>query len=112
MIALCHINDIADDHAKSFEIDGVPLFVVRKNSQLFVYHNSCPHLGIQLEWQPDRFLDSDSELIQCSTHGALFVIESGHCVSGPCSGQALLAITFQQQDEQIFIDPKQLPPRK
>jgi nitrite reductase/ring-hydroxylating ferredoxin subunit len=45
----------------------------------------CPHLGIPLNWAPERFLDLDGTLIQCSSHGALFQIDSGECIAGPCA---------------------------
>jgi nitrite reductase/ring-hydroxylating ferredoxin subunit len=37
----------------------------------------------------DQFLSDDGRFIVCSTHGALFRIEDGHCLDGPCVGQAL-----------------------
>jgi nitrite reductase/ring-hydroxylating ferredoxin subunit len=78
------------------------LFVVKKNSKVFFYENSCPHLGIDLEWNEHQFLDIDEALIQCSTHGALFVIETGACVAGPCLGQKLTAIEHQIIDGQVI----------
>lgn len=94
MIILCHIDDIEESSSKGFEIAHKYLFAVKKAGQIFVYYNYCPHLGTPLEWQENRFLDSDSALIQCSTHGALFVIESGKCIIGPCKGKSLKAIPF------------------
>lgn len=76
---------------------------MKKNWQVYVYENACPHLGIQLEWQADEFLDIDATMIQCSSHGALFKIEDGECVLGPCQGQSLRAIDFSANDGQIEI---------
>ena len=53
------------------------------------YVNSCPHLGTPLDWQVNRFISLDSGHIMCATHGALFEVESGSCVDGPCVGQNL-----------------------
>jgi nitrite reductase/ring-hydroxylating ferredoxin subunit len=58
---------------------------------VFGYVNSCPHLGTPLNWAGDTFISEDSGLIICATHGALFEIEDGACVSGPCAGQSLEA---------------------
>ena len=90
-----HVDDIDEASSKGFDLNGTILFAVKKDGELFIYKNSCPHLGIELEWQEDQFLDSDAALIQCSTHGALFIIESGECVAGPCLGQALQKIPFE-----------------
>jgi len=101
---LCHIDDVLNDSAKGFSVAEQALFVVKKHQRIFVYENRCPHRGIQLEWQPDVFLDVDKELIQCSSHGALFTIENGRCVSGPCLGDSLTAIPFTIDEGYICID--------
>ena len=51
--------------------------------------NACPHLGVALDGSPGRFLTGDGERIACSTHGALFRVEDGRCLSGPCAGDRL-----------------------
>lgn len=100
MTVLCHIDDIDDEQSKGFEVGGDNLFAVKKNGQVFLYRNSCPHLGVELNWQEDKFLDMDGMLIQCSTHGALFLIEDGACVSGPCQGQQK---SYQLAGKQVII---------
>ncbi len=93
---LCKLDDIEDGQAKSFalveEPGGREIFVVREDGRVFGYVNSCPHLGTPLNLQDDIFVSDDSGLIICSTHGALFEIADGDCVSGPCAGQALEAV--------------------
>ncbi len=49
------------------------------------------------------FLDMDGALIQCSTHGALFEIESGHCLAGPCQGDRLTPVPFAEEDGQLVL---------
>ncbi len=80
MITLCHIDDIEEGCSKGFEVLNKYLFAVKKDGRTYLYYNYCPHLGTPLEWQEDQFLDSDGALIQCSTHGALFLIENGQCI--------------------------------
>jgi len=63
----------------------------------------CPHRGVPLEWQPDQFLDPSASLIQCATHGALFLIESGECVAGPCAGQFLTALDSREDEQGIWV---------
>jgi nitrite reductase/ring-hydroxylating ferredoxin subunit len=102
---LCNIDDIAEGSSKGFALtNNDTVFVVKKDGALHVYKNSCPHLGIELEWLEDQFLDSEGALIQCSTHGALFIIESGECVSGPCLGKTLTAIPFHINNNTIIVD--------
>lgn len=94
MTILCHSDEIAEGKSKGFQIAEIFMFAVKKHGQIYVYENTCPHLGIQLEWQPDEFLDIDASMIQCSSHGALFRIEDGECLMGPCQGQSLITIDF------------------
>lgn len=103
MTTLCHIDDIGEGQARGFYIPEGAYFAVKKNAQLFVYRNLCPHQGTPLEWQEDQFLDYDGELIQCASHGALFVIESGECVYGPCAGMSLVAISYELQDGHVIL---------
>jgi nitrite reductase/ring-hydroxylating ferredoxin subunit len=102
--ALCHIDDIMESASKGFTLpNGSAIFAVKKDGGIFVYRNQCPHLGIELEWQEDEFLDSEGALIQCSTHGALFLIESGECIAGPCVGKVLQEIPHRIEDKIIYI---------
>ena len=103
MSILCHRNDIAEGKSKGFQIGERFIFVVKKHNQIYAYENSCPHLGIQLEWQENEFLDNDASLIQCSTHGALFRIEDGECLVGPCAGQSLMAVDITIEGDSIFL---------
>lgn len=100
---LCSIHDIEESQSKGFSSTKGPVFVVKKDNQLYVYANECPHLGVNLEFQEDEFLDQDGALIQCSTHGALFEIETGHCLTGPCQGDHLTAIDFSIVNDQIVL---------
>ena len=98
------IQQIPEGGSKGFQLGNQSLFVVRQQERCFVYRNSCPHLGIELEWMPDQFLDPPRHFIQCSTHGALFLIESGECDSGPCLGDFLERIPSRIQDGQLWIE--------
>lgn len=103
MIFLCHRDDIAEGLSKGFVVNHQPVFAVQQFGRVFVYHNRCPHLGIELDWLPDRFLDGEGELIQCSTHGALFTVDTGLCIAGPCAGDALEAIPCIEQDGALYL---------
>lgn len=104
MHKLCALEDLDDRTSKGFQIGENAVFAVRQDTEFFIYRNQCPHLGIALEWLPDKFLDVDSELIQCSTHGALFTIDGGLCISGPCSGQSLTALPCEIKDGDVWVE--------
>jgi nitrite reductase/ring-hydroxylating ferredoxin subunit len=105
IFSLCNTVDISDPGSKAFEIKHgrkmISLFVVHKDGIFKAYVNSCPHTGVNLDWQEDQFLDMDNMFIQCSTHDALFEIDSGKCVAGPCIGDSLQPIDLEIVDGQI-----------
>lgn len=83
--------------------EGDFYIVVKVEDNFFAYLNKCPHLNIPLEWQAHQFIDEDTQLIRCSTHGALFMPSNGECVSGPCSGEALEAVAITVSDTHIAL---------
>ena len=105
---LCKTSDIEDPGSKSFEIKikrkTQPIFVVHKNDEFFAYYNKCPHTGASLEWQEDQFLDLDKALIQCATHDALFTIDSGECIAGPCAGDSLQTLPISVHGDEIHLN--------
>ena len=102
---LCQTDDIPDPGSKAFELKQgrrtIALFVVHKDGDFSAYINSCPHTGVNLEWQEDQFLDMDNMFIQCSTHDALFEIDTGVCIAGPCVGDHLEPVELVIEDGQI-----------
>ena len=106
---LCPISAIPEGAAKGFTVHHFKLFVVRRDNRLFVYGNACPHLGVELNWLPDQFLDRDGSLIQCSTHGALFTIESGLCIAGPCVDKHLTPVAHEIRGDTVWVT---LPPAR
>ncbi|RBW51071.1 Rieske (2Fe-2S) protein [Marinobacter sp. F3R11] len=67
------------------------------------YLNQCPHTGIELNWMPGRFMDTDNLFIQCSTHGALFKPGDGECIAGPCQGDALTTLDVRENGEMLEV---------
>lgn len=93
---ICRVEDIPPGGSRGFSLQAPgrieDIFVVSASSGLVAYHNRCPHTGVPLDWVPDQFLNLDGDLIQCATHGALFRIDDGVCVRGPCVGRSLTPV--------------------
>lgn len=104
---LCRLSDIADGGSQRFtaDVDGSPqaLMAVRRDRRVFVYVNACPHIGAPLDFLPGRFLNSEGTHILCANHGALFRIEDGLCVHGPCAGKALQAIPAAVSGDDVLL---------
>ncbi len=84
---LCRIEEIPDHGAVSVQVDsstgGFSLILLREGDRVFAYHNECPHAGRQLDYVPGKFLVKERRIV-CAAHGAVFAVESGACLGGPC----------------------------
>ncbi|MBB4857972.1 nitrite reductase/ring-hydroxylating ferredoxin subunit [Novosphingobium chloroacetimidivorans] len=94
-VRLCPLVDIAESSARNFVLamraGRFHGFVVRRGDAVFGYVDRCPHAGLPLAQTLDDYLAPGGSQIVCSWHGALFRVEDGHCVGGPCAGAALTA---------------------
>jgi len=105
---ICQASELAEDTALGFVInraDNTSLkgFAVRKDGGIFAYNNACPHLGIPLEMEANKFLDEDNEYIECSMHGALFIANTGECIAGPCHGKFLDSLEVREENDGIYL---------
>ncbi|MBD9415376.1 Rieske (2Fe-2S) protein [Pseudomonas sp. PDM16] len=104
MIRLCAPQELTEGCSRGFSIQNRRLLAVRRDGRPYVYLNHCPHRGLALEWREDDFLDDSGSLLRCAHHGALFLIESGECVAGPCSGQSLRALPCREDADGLWAE--------
>lgn len=76
-------------------------FVVRRGDDVIGYVDRCPHMGVPLAQELDGYLSPASDRIVCSWHGAVFRIEDGECLGGPCPGTRLTPWPVKVQDGKI-----------
>lgn len=91
--ALCRLEALAQTGARGFAFhedeDRFAGFVVRAGEAVAGYVDSCPHARWPLAWREHDYLTRDGAYILCSGHGALFRLEDGLCIAGPCAGKSL-----------------------
>ena len=106
VIKLCTFDEMNEVDSRGFFITDVSparnIFIVRDKDKVLGYANQCPHTMGPLDWSPDQFLDYDKEYIQCANHGALFNIQDGKCIYGPCVGQSLWPVKVKVEDNVVF----------
>lgn len=78
-------------------------FAVRYRGRAHGYVNRCAHAWVELDWRPGEFFDLSGLYLVCSTHGAAYLPDTGHCVSGPCKGQNLTKLALEEQDGQVYL---------
>lgn len=92
-VKLGALDDIADGAARNYVLQlragRFHGFVVRQGATVVGYVDRCPHMGLPLAQTLDAYLTPDGSAITCSWHAALFAIDDGRCLGGPCPGQSL-----------------------
>lgn len=118
-LELCRLEDIPEGGSKGVALDPAAVYadvvLVRRGARVYAYRNSCPHTGAPMEWQPDQFLDYRNQYIQCGIHAALFRVEDGFCVQGPCARQSLTPLAVELRGGRVLAleDPRRkLPGRR
>jgi nitrite reductase/ring-hydroxylating ferredoxin subunit len=105
---ICSASQLIDgDKGVRFSVgvNGKPqaAFAVRFGGKVCAFVNSCPHLGVELDWEPGEFFDLSGLYLVCATHGAVFMPDSGYCTGGPCKGRRLVSLPVRECDGEIFL---------
>lgn len=104
-VRLGALSIVADGAARNFVIDlragRFHGFVVRRGDGVVGYVDRCPHMGVPLAQRLDDYLSADGTRIVCSWHGAIFAVEDGRCLGGPCAGAALTPWPVELRDGEI-----------
>ncbi len=101
-VALCNSADLADSGlAVPFDVvyagQTCRAFAVRFEGQVQAYLNRCTHVAMEMDFQPDRFFDTEGRWLLCATHGATYAPDTGECVGGPCRA-GLVKITLSESN--------------
>ncbi|MDH6269734.1 nitrite reductase/ring-hydroxylating ferredoxin subunit [Rhizobium sp. SG_E_25_P2] len=106
LVGLCNTGDVDEGEAKGFgPVGGYrrKIIVLRKEGRLHAWLDACPHYpqGTPMAWRSNAYLNGDGTHIACHSHGALFDMQTGECVLGPCLGQGLtrVELTVNEQGE-------------
>jgi nitrite reductase/ring-hydroxylating ferredoxin subunit len=109
---ICALSEIPDSGCLAFPLSdegSAEGFFIYRQGLLKAYLNRCPHTGTTLNWQSDQFLDYEGEHIQCALHGALFRIDNGACIYGPCRGQGLEPVPVVLDGESLWLCEEDVP---
>ncbi|HFB66462.1 MAG TPA: Rieske (2Fe-2S) protein [Aeromonadales bacterium] len=113
MKKICQLSEIEDGQAHAYphpEKENRSVIVARMGNEAFAFLNMCPHMGVELQFQENKFMSFDGSQIQCAMHGALFDIPSGYCNWGPCSGQSLIPISIIVEGDMVYFNAETANP--
>lgn len=103
---ICDLQNLTEGSCKEFilkkESCEKDAFLIFFEQRCYAYENSCPHTGVNLNWQEEQFFSLDGLLLQCSLHGALFKPDSGKCIRGPCQGDNLKPVNLIIEDGIVY----------
>ena len=91
-IPLCHADSLWEGQARGFDPKNcgqATVIALRFRGEIFLWRNSCPHLGTPMNWRQDGFMNPAGDKLVCFAHGAIFEPDSGLCIHGACLGQRL-----------------------
>ena len=105
-IKLCGVGDFSDQQVLKvnhpLKIDK-SIVIIRKDGKFYSYENVCPHFLVQLDYRSGQFSIYQNQVIMCAHHSALFNIETGLCIDGPCKGQSLIKVENEQINQDIYF---------
>ena len=108
-VVVARVGEIQPGHTKKFllPIDGhdEECFVLNHGGTLYAYVNRCLHVPMTMDWIDNQFMTEDQQYIQCATHGACYVPETGECVSGPPCGKFLICVPLTIRGENVMASP-------
>ncbi|HEY6424657.1 MAG TPA: non-heme iron oxygenase ferredoxin subunit [Pseudonocardiaceae bacterium] len=98
-IRVCSLTDLKEDVPAGFEVDDVPVVLVRQGEQVYALADVCSHAEIAL---------SEGEVtrkgLECWLHGSCFDLRTGASSSPPASEPVdTYAVTVEGDD--VYVDP-------
>jgi nitrite reductase/ring-hydroxylating ferredoxin subunit len=95
-VVVAQVGELAPGRTKKFFliIEGreEECFVVNHQGGLYAYVNRCCHVPMTMDWVDNQFMTEDKQFIQCATHGACYLPDTGECVAGPPFGAFLIQV--------------------
>ena len=97
--SLGHLDQIPDGGISEAQFgegkDTFKVMLIREGQNVQAYLNRCPHYGVPLNTEPNKFFILSDRQVMCAVHCAVFRMDDGACVDGPVKGDHLTSIDVQ-----------------
>jgi nitrite reductase/ring-hydroxylating ferredoxin subunit len=107
-IRIAALGELGPGQTKKFllvcdgrEVEG---FLLNWQGVHHAWVNQCRHVPMSLDWVENQFFTEDGCHVQCATHGALYVPDTGECVAGPPCGRSLFRIPVRVEGGEILAE--------
>ncbi len=106
MKRLCDADTVVTGRATLARLSQAASIILLRQADgtIIGYRNICPHMGIELDWEPTRLLTHAGDFLRCTGHGALFEAATGLCTRGPCQGEALIPVRLRIDHGVVMLD--------
>ena len=106
MTRLCDAEAVTSGRAALVRLSQTASVILLRqpDGAIIAYRNACPHMGIELDWDPARLLTRDGRFLRCTGHGALFDAGTGLCTRGPCQGDVLTRLPVRILGDAVVLD--------
>ena len=105
-VEVARVGEMPSGTTKKFFllIDGSEeeCFVVSHAGKLTAFVNRCAHVPMSLDWVENQFFTPEGDFIQCATHGAHYLPDTGECISGPPCGKFLMRVPLRADGDRII----------
>ena len=106
MKAIATVGEIAPGRTKKFLLDcpagELEGFVLNFAGEHHAWVNRCRHVPMSLDWVENQFFTEDGQFLQCATHGAYYLPDTGECIAGPPCGKSLVRVPITIEGDVIL----------
>ena len=81
-VSVCLLNEVDAGKAKHFQIEGVPVAVVRTDEGVFAIKDQCSHADVPLSEG-----EVEGCMIECWLHGSQFDLRTGEPLTLPATSK-------------------------
>jgi nitrite reductase/ring-hydroxylating ferredoxin subunit len=103
---IARLSELAPGHTKKFVLDcdgrEIEGFVLNVAGAVHAFVNRCRHVPMGLDWVENQFFTEDGQYLQCATHGAYYLPDTGECVAGPPCGKSLVRVPITIEGDVIL----------
>jgi len=105
MTPIARTTELPPGRTKKFVLDcdgrEIEGFVLNVAGAFHAYVNRCRHVPMGLDWAENQFFTEDGQFLQCATHGAYYLPDTGECIAGPPCGKALVRVPLEIEGDTI-----------
>jgi 3-phenylpropionate/trans-cinnamate dioxygenase ferredoxin subunit len=98
---LCRRDDLTSGEVRRFDVDGVPIALVRIGDEFRAVGDTCSHADFSLS---EGTVDVDECTIECWKHGSAFSLRTGEPESLPATRPVpVYAVTVDGDDVSVEV---------